>query len=365
MITPRRRLVAGAFALILSIPAIADAQDDLFRLAPVVPTIQPAAVLKGHEKYIRGVAFSPDGKRIASAGDDAAILWDATTGKQIRHLAHKDAGRGDSYSVAFSPDGTTLAVGGYFGDVFLYDATTGDPRGKLDEPSLAVDCLAYSPNGSVLAASHDDKEVMIFDVKDSKLLGTIKPSRGNIRWFAFSADGKTLASITNEELATWDVETRKPLKSLPLPQQRVDWAYTAVACSPRSSTVVATGGWLIEPKTIAYDLKTLQPKGGLSTFPADPGITNLSFSPDGKVLASAGGGIGNMQVITLWDVSTGDRFAELVCQSEASLTQAVFSPDGGRVVASGLDKMVRIWTVKAGNGAGATKGKPKGKRAGR
>jgi WD40 repeat protein len=365
MILPHRCLFAGAFALILMLPAIADAQDDLFRQAPVVPTIEPTMILKGHEKSIRGVAFSTDGKRIASAGEDTAILWDATTGKPIRRLVQKDAGRGDSFSVAFSPDGTTLAVGGYFGDVFLYDATTGEPKGKFDEPSLAVHCLAYSPNGSVLAAGHDDKEVMIFDVKESKLLGTIKPANGKIKWFAFSADGKTLASITNEELATWDVETRKPLKSLPLPNPGLEWAYAAVACSPKSAMVVATGGSLLNSKTTAYDLKTLKPQGSLSTFAADPSIANLSFSPDGKVLASAGGGIGNLKVVTLWDVSTGDRFAQLVGQSEESLTQAVFSPDGSRVAASGLDKMVRIWTIKAGNRNAMPKGKTKSKKGGR
>jgi WD40 repeat protein len=353
-----------AFALILSLPAIARAQDDLFQQAPAVPSIQPTGVLMGHEKFIHGVAFSSDGKRIASAGEDTAILWDVTTGKQIRRLAPKDAGRADAFSVAFSPDGKTLAVGGWFGDVFLYDSVTGEPKGKLDEPSLPILCVTYSPDGSVLAASHDHAEIMLFDAKKSKLLGTIKPSKGSVKWFAFSADGKTLASITNEELATWDVETRKLLKSLRLPQAGFEWSYTALACSPKAAMVVATGGSLMNLKTNAYDLKTLKPQGGLSTVPIDPMISSLSFSPDGKLLASAGSGMAGETSVTLWDVSTGERFAALVGQKE-SLNQVVFSPDGARVAAIGGDKTVGIWTVKASPRSGTPKAKAKTKKSGR
>jgi WD40 repeat protein len=362
-----RHIAFCAFALILSFAAgdQAQGQDDLFQEPPVVPSIEPTLVLSGHEKAIHGVALSPDGKRIASAGEDTAILWDATTGKRIVRL--DPGGRPDAFSVAFSPDGKTLAVGGYFGDVFLYDAVTGKLKGKLDEPSLPILCLAYSPDGSVLAASHDHAEVMLFDARQSKLLGTIKPAKGTISWFAFSADGKTLATITTAELSTWNVETRKLLKSLPQPQAGFEWAYSAVTCSPKSPVVVATGGQLLHQKTVAYDLKTLRPQGSLLTLAVDPSISKLSFSPDGKVLASAGGGTGGQTAVTLWDVSTGERFAALVGQKE-SLNQVVFSSDGGRVAAAGGDKTVAIWTVKAGPASGTTpktKAKAKAKKSAR
>ena len=205
---------------------------------------------------------------------------------------------------------------------------------------------------------------MLFDAAESKLLGKIKPAKGSIRQFAFSSDGKILAAITGEELSTWDIESRKLQKSLPLPQAGLEWAYTAVTCSPKAPVVVATGGQLLNTKTVAYDLKTLRPKGGLLTVAVDPSISNLCFSPDGKVVASAGGGIGNQSAVTLWDVSTGQRFTQLIGPKEG-LNQVAFSPDGSRVVAAGGDQTVSLWTLKAGAKAGTPKAKAKAKAKGK
>jgi WD40 repeat protein len=352
-----RHLAFCALVLILSYPAGARAQDDLQDPVATVPTIEPSGVLKGHEKAIHGVAFSPDGKQIVSAGEDVAIVWDASTGKSLRRLDPGE-GRLPAYSVAFAPDGKTLAVGGYVGDVFLWDVATGKFKGKLDEPSLAVLCLAYSPDGSIIAASHDQAEVMLFDTKESKLLGKIKPSKGGIKSFAFSADGKTLAALTDYELSTWDVPTRTLRKSLALPGTGISWLYTAVACAPKASVVVASGGELMSPKTIAYDLKTLRPMGGLETSQFEPSIKCLRFSPDGKILASGGSGKPDRTPVTLWDVSTGRRLAELIGASD-SLTQIAFSPDGRRIVAAGFDKSVHVWTLSAAPASGTPKAKTK------
>jgi WD40 repeat protein len=354
-----RHLAFCALALILSCPACARAQDDLQDPVANVPSIEPSGVLKGHTKAIHGVAFSTDGKQIVSVDEDVAIVWDASTGKLLRRL-DKVGEHPGAHSVAFAPDGKTLAIGGRFGDVFLWDVATGKFKGKLDEPSLAVLCLAYSPDGSILAASHDQAEVMLFDTKESKLLGKIKPSKGSIKSFAFSADGKTLAAITNDELSTWDVQTRTQRKSLPLPGTGIGWLYTAVACAPKASVVVTSGGELMSPKTIAYDLKTLRPMGGLETSQLEPSISCLSFSPDGKILASGGSSKPDRTPVSLWDVSTGRRLAELIGASE-SLNQIAFSPDGRRVVAAGFDKSIQVWTLSAAPTSATSKAKTKAK----
>jgi WD40 repeat protein len=355
-----RHLAFCAFGLILSYAAGARAQDDLQDPVANVPSIEPSGVLKGHTKTIHGVAFSTDGKLIVSVDEDIAIVWDASTGKLLHRLEKGVGEHLGGHSVAFAPDGKTLAIGGRFGDVFLWDVASGKFKGKLDEPSLAVLCLAYSPDGSILAASHDQAEVMLFDTKESKLLGKIKPSKGNIKSFAFSADGKTLAALTNHELSTWDVQTRTQRKSLPLPATGIYWQYTAVACAPKASVVVASGGELMSPKTIAFDLKTLRPMGGLETSQFEPSIESLRFSPDGKILASGGSGKPDRTPVSLWDVSTGRRLAELIGASD-SLNQIAFSPDGRRVVAAGVDKSVQVWTLSAAPASATTKAKSKAK----
>lgn len=353
------RQVAGCWALLILAGAgtglpVARGQDEPQEMA--VPTLEPAGVLQGHDKTVHGVAFSPDGKRIVSAGEDEAIVWDAVSGKMIRRLDTGDDNPVPAYSVAFAPDGKTIAIGGYSGDVFLWDAE-GKPAGKLDEPSLAVLCLAYSPDGSILAASHDQAEIMLFDAKTRKLLGTIKPTKGAIKSFAFSSDGKTIAGITNELLATWDVESRALRKSLPLPKTGMEWSYSSLACSPKSPVVVASGGQLLNQKTVAYDLKSLKAKGGLVTEQYEPTINILRFSPDGKLLASGGSGAADHTPVTLWDAASGQRLAELVGSTE-NLSAIAFAADGRRVAAVGFDKAVRVWEIP-GQGAAAPKAKTK------
>jgi WD40 repeat protein len=340
------------------------AQLDLKDPVDAFPGIPPAGTLKGHEKFVRGVAFSPDGKLIATAGEDVAILWNSTTGKVVHRLAPKDKPTG-AYSVAFAPDGKTLAVGGYLGDVFFWDTKTGTQSGMFDEPSLAVLKLAYSPDGSLLAASHDQASVMLYDVKAAKLAGTLKPSKGNIQSFALSNDGKLLTAISREELTFWDIAAQKMKKGVALDSQDPSASFGALACSPASPVAAVTGGKILEQKTVFYDLKTLRPTGELVTDNAEPSLQTLAFSPDGKVLASGpGGGIMNRTPISLWNVASGERFAALVGPSEG-VSQVAFSADGRRVAASSLDKLVRVWNLPAGGAKAKAQAKGKAKAKGK
>ena len=319
--------------------------------------MEPTRAFKGHAKFVYGVAFSPDGKSLASAGEDLAILWDIATAKPTFRL-EPDGGDPSSHAVAFAPDGKTLAVGGWSADVQFWDPATGKLLGKFDEPSLACLALAYSPDGSMLATTHDQKDVMLYDVKAKTLLGTIPGGKESFKSLGFAQDGKSLVTISNETLTTWDAATRKVRKSI-----KVDGAgqfgaqFGALACSPATPMVAATGGAFDKARTRFYDPATLKEKGTLKLAQFENPPQVACFSPDGKMLATGATEPGpDRKTITLWDVATGKRLKTLDGPAD-TISQVAFSRDGKLLAASSMkDKQdVFLWDLSKSKGPAKTK----------
>ena len=210
MISPTIRVLVLATAFVSSAPW---GRSSLAQFAKKPRGMEPTRVLKGHTQFAYGVAFSPDGKSIASAGEDLAILWDIAKAMPTFRL-EPDGGNPSAHAVAFSPDGKTLAVSGWSADVHFWDPATGKLLGKFDEPSLACLALAYTPDGSMLATSHDQKDVMLYDMKAKTLLDTRPGGTESFKSLGFSQDGKTLVTTSNETLTSWDAATRKARKSV-------------------------------------------------------------------------------------------------------------------------------------------------------
>ncbi len=298
--------------------------------------MEPTRVFKAHEKFVYGVAISPDGKTIASAGEDVAIVWDVATGKPTSRL-EPEVGSPSSHAVAFAPDGKTLAVGGWFGDVYFWDAATFKLLGKFDEPSLAILALSYSPDGSTLATTHDQKDAMLYDVKEKKFLATIPGGKESFKSLAFTSNGKTLVTISNESLTFWDPATLKARKSIKVEGAGQFGAqFTALACSPTTPVLTATGGAFNTSKTKLYDANTFKEKGTLkfAQFENPPEVACVS--PDGKTLATgATEPAPDRKTITLWDVATGRRLATLDGPTDR-ISQIAFSGDGKFLAAASM-----------------------------
>jgi WD40 repeat protein len=214
--------------------------------------------LKGHRGVVTGVAYSPDGRLLVTAGADGTVRWwDTGTGQETLTVP----GNGTPLSsVAYSPDGHLVAAAGADPTVRLWDAATGREVRTLRGHEAAVTCVVFSPDGKRLASADLDLVVRLWDARTGKeetprkepiRLDGPEPQKKRKPWdrgrplvprIAFSADGRRLASINaGQPVQLWDAATRLEVLTLPVEQS----AFQCVAFSRDGRWLVAVAGvWL-------------------------------------------------------------------------------------------------------------------------
>ncbi|HKI35235.1 MAG TPA: PQQ-binding-like beta-propeller repeat protein [Gemmataceae bacterium] len=289
-----------------------------------------------HEDQALGVAFAPDGKTFASAGDDRVIrLWDAATGKELRTFT----GHADGVNaVAFSSDGKTLASASEDGSARLWDAATGkECLAFRGHGTAAVKSVSFDREGKVVATKGDDGAVRVWDAATGKELHRLASEKGHGRSdVAFAPDGKTLAGVgPNGGLALWDPKTGKELPRFTDP---APGDYTSFAFAPDGKRLAAGA---LDGTVRVWDVekgKHLRDFGKLSEL-----VAAVRFSPDGKIL-SAGSGDGT---IRLWDAD-GKELRTLKGHTDTAEAIA-FGPEGKVLASAGHDRTVRLWDPATGN----------------
>jgi WD40 repeat protein len=302
-----------------------DSQGSVSISIDTVNEVELVRTLNGHTNRVMALAFSADGSTVASSSRDETIkLWDVTSGQEIYTFDNQNP---DINSIAFSPDGRFLASAETIWDVESKQVLHELDRGEGGKPS-------FSPDGKLLAVGGVGRPVKLWDVGNGQVVRTFERQANNDTFTTvFSPDGTIVATSGYDGLIKlWDVQSGTLLRTL---SYGSDSGIHSIAFSP-NDPVLASGG---TGSTVRlWDLRSGQVT---RTLTQGDGLYGLAFSPDGRLLASAGCD----RTVWLWEVETGKPLRSLRHADE--VMAVVFSPDGTLLVSGGYDNQIYVWGLPA------------------
>jgi len=292
------------------------------------PLEEEALTVQGHRGQLWGIAYSPDGGAVLTAGDDGvARVWDAASGRQRMKLGGHPAGL---LRAVWSPDGKTIATGGADGAVHLWRADGGSKVADLEPHAAAIYWLVFDAGGHQLASASEDGVAHVWDLDAGRLRARIETGAGSIA-VQFDPAGSRLVTAGTRN-AIWSRDGR--LETELVGHRQKVW----VAAFDPAGRYVATGS--LDGTARLWDAASGRL---LHVLGHEQRVTHVGFAPDGGLLATASAD----RSVRLWDVETGEPRATLRGHT-GQINRVAFTADGAELVSASADGTARVWDVPRG-----------------